>query len=372
MKFIKFSKCLLIAGLLCSFLSVPILAHSLEKGKTQNAIEKEMTPIKTTKPNQSSSRAIISSKTNLTELNANHAYSADAIVFTNGSPNLFIPTYEKNFGYQITHLEKLYVEVEIVNTGNSTLNVNNDTLGFVLYNQDGTNVSGSQILEGKGPLKPGEKRLVKVSASNPNTSIFTVALNGRENGQTLAQGIVTKFAGDAPMSDTTPLSVPYESNYYITGWEGLPKDEWILTPTYNGLITGNGKIKVQSLGIKILENQSINGLPQLKDSTGGYVLVQYRLANTSNEVMTIDEILLSSIYPDIKDRSNDTSISLQANSEIFKELELAVPSVVKPNSIVDFYLPATYPTSDYLAAITVKTNLGVFENSSVGTFMPSK
>lgn len=341
---------------------------------TENVPNSNETPVKeeVSKQNTSTNKAIISNRTNLTELKANSVYKEEVSEFTDSNPNFSMPTYEKNFGYQVTHVEKSYVEAEVINTGDTNLYINNDTLGFVLYNAGGVNVSGSQILEGEGILKPGEKRLVKVSASNPDACVFTVALNGREYGQDLAQGLITEYANEPAFSDTKPLEVEHYNSFHILGWEGLPDDQWILTPKYNGMVTGNGKIKVQSLGLKILDNDYIEGLPEVKDSTGGYVLVQYRVANTTSEVMTIDEILIGSLYPSLTDRSKDSFLNFKADSEVFKDLGLLIPEEIQPNSIVDFYLPAGYPSSDFVASITVRTSHGVFENGNVGTLVVTK
>lgn len=324
--------------------------------------------------------AIISTKKNLTSLDPNHEFVSDETRFSDGNPSIFTPVYENGFGYQVKVLNKNYAEVEVINTGENVLQVDETTIGFFCYKFDNKNVSGNTILEGAGTLKPGETRLVKLEAKSPdNTGSFHVQLNGLKGG--LPQCIITQYWGDYNQNSETIGSIDQEAftslepvdvaevgaNIYTCGWEELPADQWIVTPSLTGLITGNGKFKVQALGLKVLENTHIEGIPDV-EKDGGYVLVRYRFANTSSKPVSLDNIKLYTYYPS-KDNSKDYTIELKPNSEVITDMGLKIPSVVEAKSIVDFYIPAFYINSTYLASIIVETSAGKFQTPNIGSLI---
>ncbi len=255
---------------------------------------------------------------------------------------MLVPVYHKTLRYQIREFTRnpSRLVIDIGNTSDKTIVITDENMYFSILDMEGNNIAGSKVQGAPVSIAPGEIKRVVVTAQNPDAGIVFFEFE-QETIPSISVPIFRPFPNEAAdVTDTTP----YNKHAYITNDdEGNP----FIVSQHPMQVVGNGKAKMVGCGLMILENEKIG---PVEKQDGFLALVKVRIANTSNEVMTINR-LTSHGGGQIVDLTEKDLAVLG---------DKALPFTIKPHSIVEGWIPFKVREARDGHGIVFYTNLGGF------------
>jgi hypothetical protein len=227
------------------------------------------------------------------------------------------PVYHDTFRYQIREFEMARLVIDIGNTGSKTLVITDANLYFSILDTEGNQVAGSKVQGAPISIAPGEVKRVIVTAKNPDAALVHMDIDGV--GYTLS----TPFDRPLPHEEADIINTkPYKDGYVFYDDAGLP---YTMAETA-GEVIGNGDAKVMGIGVLPVDNEKIGPIDK---GNGFLALVKFKIANTTNEEMTIEKILSNGAGENVFLTPKDLAILG----------DKALPSTIKPNTIVEGWIP---------------------------------
>jgi hypothetical protein len=274
-------------------------------------------------------------------------YTIDDIISVGTS--MLTPVYHDTFRYQIREFTKnpARLVIDIGNTGDETFVITDENMQFSILDSEGNDVAGSKVQDAPVSIAPGEIKRVVVTAQNPYAGLVFLELEGLS--YSLGHPIFFAVLDDATdVADTTPY---YKYGYILEDENGAP---FIIAQHFRQVI-GNGKLKAMASNLIVVENDRIG---PLEKGDGFLALVKVKIANTSNEVMTIERLFT---------RSGGAALD-------FTEEDMAVlgdkglPFTIEPFSIVEGWIPFRVMDGRDGYGIVFYTNLGGFVLGHLQTY----
>ena len=262
---------------------------------------------------------------------------------------MLTPVYHDTFRYQVREFTRnpARLVLDIGNTGGETLVVTNDNFYFSIYDREGNEIAGSKVQGAPVHIAPGEIKRVVVTAQNPEAGFVHLKFGGLD--YTLVNPIFLPLGNEADdVVDTTPY---YKYGYTLEDENGVP----FLVAVQAGQVIGNGKAKVVASGLTVVENERIG---PLEKGDGFLALVGVKIANTSNEVMTIDKLRIT---------SGGTMIDV-TEEDLDVLGDKALPFTVSPHSIVEGWIPFKVREGRDGYGIVFYSNLGGFVLNNLQTY----
>lgn len=257
-----------------------------------------------------------------------------------GGVPMLTPVYHENFRYQIREFRDAYLSMDIGNTGNETLVIDDENLRFTIMDEEGNEVAGSKVQGAPVHIAPWEIKRVVVTAENPEAKLVFMDFGGIPN----SVGTPVFFATGDELNDFNDTS-PYIKEYYIVEDENGVKYN---QSDYACQVIGNGKAKMVGLGVMAVKNEKVG--PIEKGDDGFIALVKVKVANTCDEVMNIEKI-----------RIVGGGIVIDVTEEAFAELgHKALPFTINPYSIAEGWIPFKVRDGRDGYGIVFYTSLGGF------------
>lgn len=253
--------------------------------------------------------------------------------------SVLLPVYHDTFRYQIREFREAYLSMDIGNTGNETLVVTDENLYFSIFDLEGNECAGSKVQGAPIHIAPGEIKRVVVTAEDPDASFVMLNLGGKEYSLTtpLFRALPNE---QQDIVDTTP----YNKSTMDGVVDGVP----YVVATKAMEVIGNGKAKVVGNGLMVVENKKIG---KIECSDDGFIaLVRVKIANTSNEIMNIEKLTLTHA-DDMREVNSNDLIALG---------DKALPFTIKPNTIVEGWVPLSFDKNQYFYGINIHSNYGIF------------
>ncbi len=287
------------------------------KGGSEKPKDEDTKPKDEGKGNNEKGVVTLVPKAQLPDLNmgSQKSYSVDeAVGFGVG---VLTPVYHDTFRYQIREFERARLVIDIGNTGSKTLVITDANLYFFIMDTEGNDIAGSKVQGTPISIAPGEVKRVIVTAENPDAAVVYMDIDGV--GYTFS----SPYYRPLPHEEADIVNTkPYKSGEVIYDDEGryytMAKNAWE--------VIGNGEAKVMGNGVLPVDNEKIG----LIDKGNGFLaLVKVKIANTTDKTMTIDKILSNGAGENVILKAEDLAVLG----------EKALPTTIKPNSIVEGYVP---------------------------------
>lgn len=287
------------------------------KGGSEKPKDEDTKPKDEGKGNNEKGVVTLVPKAQLPDLNmgSQKSYSVDeAVGFGVG---VLTPVYHDTFRYQIREFERARLVIDIGNTGSKTLVITDANLYFFIMDTEGNDIAGSKVQGTPISIAPGEVKRVVVTAENPDAAVVYMDIDGV--GYTFS----SPYYRPLPHEEADIVNTkPYKSGEVIYDDEGryytMAKNAWE--------VIGNGEAKVMGNGVLPVDNEKIG----LIDKGNGFLaLVKVKIANTTDKTMTIDKILSNGAGENVILKAEDLAVLG----------EKALPTTIKPNSIVEGYVP---------------------------------
>jgi hypothetical protein len=287
------------------------------KGGSEKPEGEDTKPKDEGKGNNEKGVVTLKPKAQLPDLNMGpqKSYSVDeAVGFGVGT---LTPVYHDTFRYQIREFERARLVIDIGNTGSKTLVITDANLYFFIMDTEGNDIAGSKVQGTPISIAPGEVKRVIVTAENPDAAVVYMDIDGV--GYTFS----SPYYRPLPHEEADIVNTkPYKSGEVIYDDEGryytMAKNAWE--------VIGNGEAKVMGNGVLPVDNEKIG----LIDKGNGFLaLVKVKIANTTDKTMTIDKILSNGAGENVILKAEDLAVLG----------EKALPTTIKPNSIVEGYVP---------------------------------
>jgi hypothetical protein len=144
---------------------------------------------------------------------------------------------------------------------------------------------------------------------------------------------------------------PYKYGEVIHDEEGRP----YTMARMAGEVIGNGDAKVMAVGVLPVDNDKIGPIDK---GNGFLALVKVKIANTTGEVMTVDKILSDGAGENVTFKPEDLAVLG----------EKALPSTIKPNTIVEGWIPFRVGDGREGYGIVIYTSHGRFVLNSINTY----
>jgi hypothetical protein len=272
------------------------------------------------------------------------SYSVDeAVGFGVGT---LTPVYHDTFRYQIREFERARLVIDIGNTGNKTLVITDANLYFSIFDTEGNEIAGSKVQGAPISIAPGEVKRIVVTAENPEASAICLDING------VSYGISGRSYRALPHEEADIVNTkPYKYGEVIHDEEGRP----YTMARMAGEVIGNGDAKVMAVGVLPVDNDKIGPIDK---GNGFLALVKVKIANTTGEVMTVDKILSDGAGENVTFKPEDLAVLG----------EKALPSTIKPNTIVEGWIPFRVGDGREGYGIVIYTSHGRFVLNSINTY----
>jgi len=259
---------------------------------------------------------------------------------------ILTPVYHDTFRYQIREFTKARLVIDIGNTGSKTLMVTDANLYFSIFDIEGNEAAESKVHGSPISIAPGEVKRVVVTAENPEASAVCINIDGIS--YTLGGPFYRALSHEeADIVNTKP----YKHGYVIYDEEGHS----YTMAEMAGEVIGNGDAKVMAVGVLPVDNEKIGPIDK---GNGFLALVKVKIANTTSEVMTIDKIL-----------SDGAGANVTFTPEELAVLgEKALPSTIKPNTIVEGWIPFKVGDGREGYGIVIYTSHGRFVLNNTNTY----
>jgi hypothetical protein len=272
------------------------------------------------------------------------SYSVDeAVGFGVGT---LTPVYHDTFRYQIREFERARLVIDIGNTGSKTLAITDANLYFSIFDTEGNEVAGSKVQGAPISIAPGEVKRVVVTAENPEASAVCLDING------VSYAIGGRSYRALPHEEADVVNTkPYKYGEVIHDEEGRS----YTMARMAGEVIGNGDAKVMAVGVLPVDNDKIGSIDK---GNGFLALVKVKIANTTGEVMTIDKILSDGAGENVTFKPEDLAVLG----------EKAMPSTIKPDTIVEGWIPFRVGDGREGYGIVIYTSHGRFVLNSINTY----
>lgn len=272
------------------------------------------------------------------------SYSVDeAVGFGVGT---LTPVYHDTFRYQIREFERARLVIDIGNTGSKTLVITDANLYFSIFDTEGNEIAGSKVQGAPISIAPGEVKRIVVTAENPDASAICLDING------VSYGISGRSYPALPHEEADIVNTkPYKYGEVIHDEEGRP----YTMARMAGEVIGNGDAKVMAVGVLPVDNDKIGPIDK---GNGFLALVKVKIANTTGEVMTVDKILSDGAGENVTFKPEDLAVLG----------EKALPSTIKPNTIVEGWIPFRVGDGREGYGIVIYTSHGRFVLNSINTY----
>jgi len=259
------------------------------------------------------------------------------------------PVYHKNFRYQIREFTRgpSRLVIDIGNTGSETIVITDDNFYFSILDAEGNECAESKVQGAPVSIAPGEIKRVVVTAQDPDAGLVFLNFGGED--YTILCPYFHAFPHEeADIVDTRPNT---RDGYVVYDDEGNP----FCIADMAGEVIGNGKAKIMAEGVLPIENERIGPVDR---GSGFLALVKVKIANTTDEVMTIDKLLSNGAGEGI----------IFAPSDLAVLGELALPSVIEPHSIAEGWVPFRVGDGREGYGIVFYTSHGGFVLNSVNSY----
>ena len=272
------------------------------------------------------------------------SYSVDeAVGFRVGT---LTPVYHDTFRYQIREFERARLVIDIGNTGNKTLVITDANLYFSIFDTEGNEIAGSKVQGAPISIAPGEVKRIVVTAENPDASAICLDING----VSYTIGGLSYRALPHEEADVVNTK-PYKYGEVIHDEEGRS----YTMAGMAGEVIGNGDAKVMAVGVLPVDNDKIGPIDK---GNGFLALVKVKIANTTGEVMTVDKILSDGAGENVTFKPEDLAVLG----------EKALPSTIKPNTIVEGWIPFRVGDGREGYGIVIYTSHGRFVLNSINAY----
>ncbi|NLM62166.1 MAG: hypothetical protein GX193_08845 [Clostridiales bacterium] len=267
----------------------------------------------------------------------------DALGFRVG---ILTPIYHDTFRYHIREFKRARLVIDIGNTGSKTLVINDDSLYFSIMDTEGKEIAGSKVQGAPISITPGEVKRIVVTAENPDASAVCMDIGG------LSYTLGGLYYRALPNEESDIVNTkPYKHGDVIYDDEGNPY-------TMAGMaweVIGNEKAKVMVNGVLPVENEKIGPIDK---GNGFLALVKVKIANTTGEDMTIDKILSDGAGEHVTFKPEDLAVLG----------EKTLPSTIKPNTIVEGWIPFRVGDGREGYGIVIYTSHGGFILNSIHAY----
>ena len=316
------------------------------KGGSEKPKDEDTKPKDEGKGNNEKGVVTLVPKAQLPDLNMGpqKSYSVDeAVGFGVG---VLTPVYHDTFRYQIREFERAKLVIDIGNTGSKTLVITDANLYFSIFDAEGNEVAGSKVQGAPISIAPGEVKRVVVTAENPEASAVCLDING----VSYTIGGLSYRALPHEEADVVNTK-PYKYGEVIHDEEGRS----YTMARMAGEVIGNGDAKVMAVGVLPVDNDKIGPIDK---GNGFLALVKVKIANTTGEVMTIDKILSDGAGENVTFKPEDLAVLG----------EKAMPSTIKPDTIVEGWIPFRVGDGREGYGIVIYTSHGRFVLNSINTY----
>ncbi|MBB6215098.1 hypothetical protein HNQ80_001187 [Anaerosolibacter carboniphilus] len=276
----------------------------------------------------------------------------------NAGPSRIGTFYGDGFRFQIIGFQNNVTTIKFANIGSETITLTDESIKYIVYSNGGENISGTKLTGAPISIEPNQTKDLQVSFTDPRTVYLRFNIK-----DTITEIRIRSSLQDKPISDVTPL-VSDRSNMTDGGITPEGK-EGPVPVTYASLeIVGNGYTKFQVLGIQYTGNDTIGKLS--KPEKGMLALAKVRLANTSNEEISINQVVIRSISG--KGITVEETLSKEDMQKALGDKGL--PTSIKPQSIVEGFVPFVFNDSLEVTMIGIETNKGSMAIRHLDSFPP--
>ncbi|HOQ76907.1 MAG TPA: hypothetical protein PK369_10125 [Thermoclostridium sp.] len=263
--------------------------------------------------------------------------------------HMLTPVYHETFRYQIREFTKhpARLVIDIGNTGNEPLVITDENMWYSILDYEGNEIAGSKLQGAPVSIAPGEIKRVVLTAQNPDAGLVFLELGGLS--YTLDEPMFFPVLDDAlDVDDTSPY---YKYGFTINDDNGEP----FIISMHPMQVIGNGRAKMVGCGLMVVENERIGPVDK---GDGFLALVKVRIANTSDEVMTIDRLITSGggLWVDF----TEEDMALLG--------EKGLPYTIEPFTIVEGWVPFRVRDGRDGHGIAFYTSHGGFQLGDLQTY----
>ncbi|GEM_PF-306823 len=258
-----------------------------------------------------------------------------------GGTSMLTPVYYDNVRYWIREFTRnpSKLVIDIGNTGSETIVIDDSNIEFSILDDEGNNIAGSKVQGAPVSIAPGEIKRVVVTARNPDAGYVHFEFGGAAGG--FSCPVFRPFANEAAdITDTKPY------NKHGQVWEYENEGTFISAETFRQVI-GNGKLKAMSRALMVVENDRIGPIDR---GNGFLALVKIRIANTSDEPLTINRLYVAAGGAFLDYTEKDMAVLG----------DMALPFTAEPYSIIEGWVPFRVTEGRAAYGVVFYTNLGNF------------
>lgn len=256
-----------------------------------------------------------------------------------GSQFLLLPVYHDTFRYQIREYRLAHLVIDIGNTGSETLVITDEDLFFSILDSEGNECAGSKVHGAPVRIAPGEIKRVVVTAEHPEAGFVFFNVGGQQ--YSLTSPLYRALPHEQKdIVDTTP--------YMRATQEGVVDGMPYVVARKAMEVIGNGKAKVMGSGLMVVENKEIG--PIKAGDKGFIALVRVKIANTSNETMNIDKLILTHA---------DDKVDVLREEDLAALGDKALPFTIKPHSIAEGWVPIKVEKNHFFYGINIHSSHGI-------------
>lgn len=271
-----------------------------------------------------------------------------------GTPTV-APIYGEDWRLQVVSFKGNTATFEVGNTGSTNLVIDDSKMTYILFDVGGKNISGSHIEGGSVTIAPNEVKTVTIKAKDSRAVSILLNINGFET-------YLEDISKGEKIVDNKPYTAPMEDSERRI--DTMPE---VLRVQSHNVVSGNGKFKYVAEGVQLTENDNIGPLEKSKRYDDAMLpLVKVKVANTSNEDMTITEIRETFF---LTDATGGIDIPLDAIQALG---DSGLPLTIEAGEIAEGYVPFGFIGSEYSHGLAFETTLGPFVLGEVETFQVLK
>ena len=257
-----------------------------------------------------------------------------------GTQFLLFPVYHDTFRYQIREYRLAHLVIDFGNTGSETLVITDEDLYFSILDSEGKECAGSKVHGAPVRIAPGEIKRVVVTAEHPEAGFVFFNVGGQR--YTLTSPMYRALPHEQKdIVDTTP--------YKRATQEGVVDGMPYVVALKPMEVIGNGKAKAMGSGLMVVENKKVG--PIECGDEGFIVLVRVKIANTSNETMNIDKLILTHA---------DDKVDVLREEDLAALGDKALPFTIKPHSIAEGWVPIKVEKNHFFYGINIHSSHGIF------------
>jgi len=251
------------------------------------------------------------------------------------------PAYLKNFRIQPTYFTangKVEAHFEFANTSNEPILLNDDSICFVRLDNEGNNISGSKLQGEPIVVQPNEIKNLVVTATDLKSMFVFVSIGDMRDLTYYFENpnIYTESITDAkPHNDSDAANLIISEKYHVVG-------------------TKNSKAQV--IESKMVQNEKIGSLN--KPTEGSLLLVKVRVANSTDNKMTISSITEYSAFLNDNFEPFDMNTFQISKDDLNVLGENALPEEIAPHTLAEGYIPVIIEDFNKTVKTEIVTNLG--------------